>query len=592
MNIYDVIAMLGGLALFLYGMDMVGVGLEKVAGGRLGEVLEKMTNNVVKSVLVGTVLTAVVHSSAATTIIVIGLVNAGIMKLTSAAGVIMGANIGTTVTSQILRLGDIGSDPNVNMVLRFFTPETLAPLVAVAGVLMFLLGKRNKTKTVGEILLGLGILFTGMFAMQDKAAMLGELESFKVLFQTLTNPILGVIAGAVVTAIIQSSTASVGILQALSVTGVITYGSAIPIIMGQNIGTCIVPIIASVGTNKNARRAALINLYINVVGTAAFLIGIYVLQGVTDWDIWARSINMGGIADFHTVFNIICTVMLMPFTNWLVKLSIMSIRDNPDEQEQLDMGGLEMLEDRLLGSPGLALVQVKKTVLQMAKFAQFNYRESRKLFRKFDTKSVERIKEYEDAIDRMEDKLNDYLLKLNNRELTEEDSRTVTMLLHVLSEYERVGDYSMNLVEGAQTLFERQLELTHDAYREFDTITDAVDEIIEMSITAFSYDDLSIARSVEPLEEVIDVLEDTIKARHMKRFAKGACAVDPGIVFMEGLTDLERIADHCSNIAVYLISHANKVEHINRHEYVKRMHQGDTEEYRQASALYTRKYTL
>ena len=592
MDIFDVITFAGGLALFLYGMSMLGNGLEKVSGGHLGRILEKLTNNIFKSILVGTVITAAVHSSAATTIIVIGMVNAGILKLASAAGVIMGANIGTTVTSQILRLGDLENNPNVGLVMELLSPKTLAPFVAVVGILMFFICRSARKKTVGEILLGLGILFTGMFAMEDTAALMGQYEIFKTIFMTLSNPILGVLAGTVITAIIQSSTASVGILQALSVTGAITWGSAIPIIMGQNIGTCVTPMIASIGTNKNARRAAVINLYINVIGTTVFLVGLYLLRGLTDWDIWIQPINRGGIADFHTLFNIICTIILIPFTNGLVKLSEWTIRSTKEDAVQLELSESDVLDDLLLSSPSLAVAQAHKTVLQMAKYAQYNYRQAKALFHQYDVKAVERIKEYEEAIDRMEDKLNDYLLKLGRQDLSEDDSKSVTMLLHVLSEYERVGDYSINLVEGAEMLTERQTDFSGKALEEFDTITEAVDEIIEMSITAFNYRDMKIARNIEPLEEVIDVLEDTLKARHMQRFKSGQCTVDNGVIFTEALVHLERIADHCSNIAVYLISRDSDGEIINRHEYIKRMHQGETEDYQQASALYTRKYAL
>lgn len=592
MDIFNIISMVGGLALFLYGMTMLGSGLEKVAGGKLEQIMQKLTSNIFKSVLLGAVVTAMIQSSSATTVIVVGLVNAGVLKLGSAVGVIMGANIGTTVTGQILRLGDIGETGEVNLFLKILKPTSLAPIVAIIGILIFMLAKRSRTKSIGEVLLGFGILFNGMFAMEAAVRPLSELPKFQELFLALSNPILGVIVGALVTMILQSSSASVGILQALAKTGAIRYSAAIPIIMGQNIGTCITAMLASIGANKNGKRAAIIHLYYNIIGTALFLIGVYSYQYFIGFGFWDKSINMGGIANFHTVFNIITTLALMGFAGWLEKLAKWTIKDSKVDGEEPDGANLILLDERLLSSPSVAIHHSRSTIAQMAKFAQRNFNESVKLFKKYDSKAVSRIKEYEDMIDRMEDRLNSYLIQLTGRELPHDESSNITFLLHLVSEYERIGDYAMNLMEQAHMLFEEQASFSEQAQEEFDVITDAVAEIIELSIQSFVRNDLSIARTVEPLEEVIDTLEDKLKSMHVERFKSGDCNVESSVIFLESLTNLERIADHCSNIAVYIIARNTGRDFINRHEYIEEMHKGNNIDYKSASDKYRAKYQL
>ena len=592
MDIFNIISMVGGLALFLYGMTMLGSGLEKVAGGKLEQIMQKLTSNIFKSVLLGAVVTAMIQSSSATTVIVVGLVNAGVLKLGSAVGVIMGANIGTTVTGQILRLGDIGETGEVNLFLKVLKPTSLAPIVAIIGILIFMLAKRSRTKSIGEVLLGFGILFNGMFAMEAAVRPLSELPKFQELFLALSNPILGVIVGALVTMIIQSSSASVGILQALAKTGAVRYSAAIPIIMGQNIGTCITAILASIGANKNGKRAAIIHLYYNVIGTILFLIGVYSYQHFVGFGFWDKSVNMGGIANFHTVFNIITTLALMGFAGWLERLAKWTIKDGNGAEEEPEGAVLNLLDERLLSSPSVAIQHSRSTIEQMAKFAQRNFNESVKLFKKYDLKAVARIKEYEDMIDRMEDRLNSYLVQLTGRELPNDESSNITFLLHLVSEYERVGDYAMNLTEQANMLFEEQASFSEQAQAEFDVITDAVAEIIELSIQSFVHNDLDIARSIEPLEEVIDTLEDKLKSMHIERFKTGDCNVESSVIFLEALTNLERIADHCSNIAVYIIARNTGRDFINRHEYIEEMHKGKNIDYKSESEKYKAKYQL
>ena len=472
-----IISLAGGLALFLYGMSMLGSGLEKLSGGRMERTLEKLTKNVFMSVLLGALVTAAIQSSSATTVIVVGLVNAGILKLKPAVGVIMGANIGTTVTAQILRLGDLDSNQNVNIFMKFLKPTTLAPLVAIVGIIFFMVSKRTKYKDIGQMLIGFGILFTGMQAMEAAVRPLGENPQFAQLFQSLSNPILGVLVGAGVTALIQSSSASIGILQALSSTGAITFSSAFPIIMGQNIGTCITPILSSIGANKNAKRAASVHLYFNIIGTTIFLIGVYAIQHFIGFSFWSESINKGGIANFHTLFNVIVTIILIPFSGLLAKLAELTIRDGKKGTEDdlgIDSTALAKLDERFLISPSLAVAQCEIVVANMGKLAKSNFGKTIKLFSKYDAKLAERIREREDAIDKMEDKVNNYLVKLTDRELTDQESKQVTHLLRVVSEFERVGDYSINLIECAEMLRDKEVCFSEKAMRELYAITDAV----------------------------------------------------------------------------------------------------------------------
>ena len=587
------IGMFGGIALFLYGMAMLGSGLEKLSSGRMEKILESLTNNIFKSVLLGAVVTAAVQSSGATTVIVVGLVNAGILKLSSAVGVIMGANIGTTITGQILRLGDLESSEGVGSALSLLSPSTLAPLISIIGIIIYMMSKKDSGKTAGEIFLGVGILFTGMLSMTDSVSPLSELPAFRVLFSSLSNPILGVIVGAVVTAILQSSSASVGILQAISTTGVLTFSSVFPIIMGQNIGTCVVPLISSVGANKNAKRAAMVHLYFNVVGTAIFLIVVYAFQYAVGFSFWNDTIDMGGIANFHTLFNIIVTAIFIPFHKVLEFLACKTIRDTETSDDDItEASGTQFLDERLLKSPSLALQQAMKTVISMGTLARHNYVKMRNLFNYYDKKTVENIYAREDIIDATEDKLNAYLVKLTDCELTEYESRTVTALLHLLSEFERIGDYSINLVESAEELNSKGLRFSPKAMAEFTVIANAVEEIITMAIDAAEKKDATVAMRIEPLEEVIDYLNETLKNRHIDRLKNGMCQVDAGIIFLDMLINLERISDHCSNSAVYVLGLSTRKDGINRHEYIRDVHQGTDQGFMDASAFYKQKYAL
>lgn len=592
MSFFDVIKLGGGLALFLYGMNILGSGLEKASSGKMEKILESLTSNIIKSVLLGALVTAMIQSSSATTVIVVGLVNAGILKLNSAVGVIMGANIGTTVTGQLLRLGDLESNANAGLILQFLKPKTLSAFIAIVGILLFLVAKKSKFKSLGEIFLGFGVLFNGMFAMEAACEALKDSPRFAEMFQSLSNPVLGVAVGCLVTVLVQSSSASIGILQALSSTGAITYSAAFPIIMGQNIGTTSTPILSSIGANKNAKRAAMVHLYFNLIGTFFFLAAVYIIQYTVGFDFWDNPIDRGGIANFHTLFNIIVTIVFIPFAKILEKLACFTIREKKDEnQPQIDEDGA-MLDERFLKSPSIALQQAAKTVVQMGKYAQFNFHEMRPLLSKYDMKTADRINEYENAIDKMEDKLNNYLLLLNDCELTDDENRSLTLILHLLSEYERIGDYTINIVEGCEYMYENQINFSETAKSEFMVLCDAVEEIIELSLKTVASEDLSIAASIEPLEEVIDQMVESLKSKHIQRFKTGQCTIDAGVNFLDVLTNVERISDHCSNIAVYVIGKAAKKDVINKHEYIDDLHHGGSTLFERLIESYSEKYRL
>lgn len=588
------IGMFGGIALFIYGMSMLGSSLEKLSSGRMEKILESLTNNIFKSVLLGAFVTAAVQSSGATTVIVVGLVNAGILKLSSAVGVIMGANIGTTITGQILRLGDLENNAGVGSLLDLLSPSTLAPFISIIGIIIFMVSRSDNGKTTGEILLGVGILFTGMLSMTESVSPLSELPAFRTLFASLSNPILGVIVGAVVTAILQSSSASVGILQAISTTGVLSFSAAFPIIMGQNIGTCVVPIISSIGANKNAKRTAMVHLYFNIIGTILFLVVVYAIQVMIGFSFWEDTIDMGGIANFHTLFNIVVTAVFIPFHRVLEFLACKTIKDGETSDDDIsgEEAGIQFLDDRLLKSPSLAIQQAMKTVITMGGMAKQNFVKMRTLFSEFDQKTVDNIHAREDIIDTAEDKLNAYLIKLTDCELTEYESRMVTALLHLLSEFERIGDYAINLVESAQEMNAKNLKFSEKALAEFAVISDAVEEIITMAVNAADSKDMSVAMRIEPLEEVIDYLNETLKTRHIDRLKAGLCNVDAGIVFLDMLINLERISDHCSNAGVYVMGINVKKDSINRHEYIQDIHQGKDQSFMDASAFYKQKYAI
>lgn len=580
----------GGLAFFLFGMNMLGSSLEKAAGGKMQQALEKMTNNVIKSLLLGILVTAAIQSSSATTVIVVGLVNAGILRLRNAIGVIMGANIGTTVTSLIVSLADPTHAQTSNMFLSLLKPATFTPIIALVAIIILMTTKKSKMRLVSEIMFGFAILFNGMLIMTDALEPLSKLPAFSQIFQTLSNPFVGLLAGTVITAIIQSSSASVAILQTAASTGLVPFSAAVPIILGQNIGTCVTSLLSSIGANKNARRAAMVHLYFNIIGTVIFFIGMYAIQWTVGFPFWDDPVSMSGISYFHITFNVITTLLLLPFTRVLEKLAVLTIRDKKGSHEDEDMPVVAVLDSRFLLSPSLALSHVKEVVEQMGTYAKKNFVRSISMFEKFDPARKEKIMNFEDAIDQMEDKLNRYLVELTNSELSDQDSQTITYYLKLILEFERIGDYSINVLELAERLHDQNTKLSEQALSELKALSDAVTEIIDMAVTIVKTDDIPLASHVEPLEETVDKMEDTLKLRHIERLKAGKCTVDGGIVFLELLTNLERISDHCSNVAVYLIGYHHHLEMFDRHEYLKELHAGAGTEYIELFKAYNDKY--
>ncbi len=592
MSIFNIIGMAGGLGLFLYGMTILSNGLEKASGGLMEKVLAKMSSNVFSGILFGALVTAAVQSSSATTVIVVGLVNAGLLKLKGAVGIIMGANIGTTMTTQILRLTNLEGETDGPFLLQLCKPSNFSAMLIVAGLIIIMLSKKNKNKNVGEIMMGVGILFTGMILMQEKIAPLAELPQFEEIFATLSNPVLGVLVGTVFTAIIQSSAASIGILQALSTSGAITFSSAFPIVMGTNIGTCATPLISSVGASKNAKRAAMIHFYFNLIGTIVFLIGVYVIQYTVGLPFWERNFDTGSIANFHTIFNVTVTILFLPVYTILEKLAVWTVRDKKNSEDDETFTKEDLLDDRFLVTPNVAIAQASEAVVQMGHLAHKNFISVTTLFDKYDLKVIDKIREREDLIDRLEDRVGQYLIKLNNCGLNEDESRMVTTLFHLISEYERIGDYTVNICETAEILYEKEMSFSDQAKCELKVTCEAITEIIRLAIAATQSNSMEILLEIEPLEEVVDRIVEELKAVHIDRAKNGLCNIEVGINFLDILTNAERISDHCSNIAIYLIANNQKFTGLKKHEYLDNLHKNGPKSYEEKIADYAEKYSL
>ncbi len=583
MDFFSVVSLAGGLALFLYGMTIMGGGLEKLAGGRTESILQKLTSSTFKGVLFGTLITALIQSSSGTTVIIIGLVNSSIMQLQQAVGVIMGANIGTTVTAQLLRLTDITGD---NFFLRLLKPSTLAPAIAFVGMFFYVFMKSAKKKNIGQILLGFGILFSGMFAMEAAVMPLRESPLFAQLFSGLQNPFLGILAGALVTAVIQSSSASVGILQALTVTGAVTWGSAIPIILGQNIGTCATGLIASVGASRAAKRVAYCHLYFNIIGSLLFVGIIYGVKALVGFPGWNDTIGKGDVANFHTLFNVAATLVFLPFTKWLVKMAEKTVRDRPgDSHPELEA---TVLDARLYTSPSVAIAQARKAVEQMADVGRLIQKSALGLLVKFNAEDNDLAQQREAVIDKLDVNVSNYLVNMNELDLSEYESREVTTLLTFVTEYERIGDYAINIVERGGEVFDKEIRFSEQAQGELAVLDEAVGEIFDLATQAFAHSDTDTAAQVEPLEEVVDSICELLRERHIQRLKNGQCNIEAGIVFLEVLTDYERISDHCSNIAARLMS--QEAEVMDLHELRRSLHSGDEPRYNELAAYYRRRY--
>ncbi len=567
MTIFNVFSLLGGLALFLFGMDIMGKALEKQAGGQLQKILSKLTDNPLKGFFLGLCVTAVIQSSSATTVMVVGFVNSGIMELHQAIGVIMGSNVGTTVTSWILSLSGLQGD---SVLIKMLKPTSFSPLLAFIGILLYMC-KSEKKKGVGTILIGFAVLMTGMTTMSNAVLPLQGEEWFTSLFVRFSNPILGVLVGALVTGIIQSSSASVGILQALSATGVITYGSAIPIIMGQNIGTCVTALISSVGATKNARRAAMVHLYFNIIGVTIFLFGFYGLNAVCHFAFVDSTIEAWGIAVVHSAFNILATLILLPFANGLEKLAILTIPDSPEKES------FALLDERLLNTPAVAVERARSATADMAELARVGVVQAMSLTHQWNDELAQKVRDEESTVDRYEDALGTYLVKLSGRELSHADSQSVNTLLHTISDFERISDHSVNLLESAEEMHQKNIEFSKDAQEELQVLEDAVQDILSRTTDAFRKGDLHLASKVEPLEAVVNELVRAIKAHHIARLQTGSCSIEYGFVLDDLLTNYERVCDHCSNVAVAQIEVAQ--DSFDTHAYLNDLRHGkDTKE--------------
>ena len=584
MNATDVITLIGAIATFLFGMSTMTDGLEKLSSGRLEGILERLTSNAFKGVLLGALVTGLIQSSAATTVMCVGFVNAGIMKLPQTVGIIMGANIGTTVTAQLLRLGDISSD---NVFLALLKPSILGPLLAAVGIVLFMFLKgSSRRQIVGQILLGLGLLFIGMKTMENAVSGLQELPAFRELFVAFSNPLLGILVGAAVTALIQSSSASMGILQAVSSTGVVSFHIAIPLIMGQNIGTCITALLSAIGASKNAKRTAMVHLLFNIIGTLFFLVVLYAGNALFHFPFWGDVMNRGSIANLHLGFNVACTLLLLPFNRVLVKIVETLV---PGDTGTID---INPLDERFLSSPAVALEHARAAVINMGTMARDNYRLAVELLSDYDDKKLERLHETESAIDKLENMLDSYLVKLTDRALTQSESNLVSELLHTLTNFERIGDYSVNLSESATALHSRDIAFSPVASRELRYLTDAVGKAVDTTLACYAGRDHALSMQVEPLEEVVDLMEDTLKNRHIERLKSGACTIELGTQFLELLINLERISDHCSNVAMLILRSTTPAKENlpDNHTYLKYLHSGASAEFEKLFAQYQEQY--
>ena len=560
MTVFNVFSLLGGLALFLFGMDIMGKALEKQAGGQLQKILSKLTDNPLKGFFLGLCVTAVIQSSSATTVMVVGFVNSGIMELHQAIGVIMGSNVGTTVTSWILSLSGLQGD---SFLINMLKPTSFSPVLAFIGILLYM-GKSEKRRGVGTILIGFAVLMTGMTAMSNAVLPLQNEAWFTNLFIRFSNPLLGVLVGAVVTGIIQSSSASVGILQALSATGVITYGSAIPIIMGQNIGTCVTALISSVGANKNARRAAMVHLYFNIIGVTLFLAVFYGANLLLDFAFVTETVTAWGIAVVHSIFNLTATAVLLPFANGLEILTI------PDDAEKESFA---LLDERLLNTPAVAVERARAATADMAELARVGVVQAMSLTHKWDDSLAQKVREEEEKVDKYEDALGTYLVKLSSREMSHADSQSVNTLLHTISDFERISDHSVNVLSSAEEIHAKSIAFSKDAQEELQVLEGAVQDVLSRTTDAFRKGDLHMAGKVEPLETVVDELVRAIKARHVARLQTGSCSIEYGFVLEDLLTNYERVCDHCSNVAVAQIEVAQ--DSFDTHAYLNDLRYGN-----------------
>ena len=588
MDFFDVLNMLLGLALFLFGMNLMGDSLAAASGGRLEKILEKLTNNPFKAVAMGAAVTAVIQSSSATTVMVVGFVNSGIMKLNQAVGIIMGANIGTTITAWLLSLTGIESS---SFLLQMCKPSSFCPILAVIGIVITMFSKDEKKKNIANIMIGFAILMTGMDTMSAAVKPLKDVPEFTSILTRFSNPLLGLLAGLVLTAIIQSSSASVGILQALCLSGAVGFSTALPIIMGQNIGTTVTALISSIGANKNAKRTALIHVYFNVIGTTVFMLGFYLIHAIVDFPFMHEMAAPADIATVHTIFNVTATVILLPFSKQLVKLAQISI---PEEEVVVEKTHaqkvLGILDPRFLEMPSYAIEQSRNAAESMAELAEESINLAMDLLGNYDEKKAARVVELEDEIDQFEDQIGSYLVKASSKNLSTEDSHTASVILHCIGDFERISDHARNIKEAAQEMFEKNLEFSDKAKAELEVFKRAIHDILLLSMQSFRENNLDLAKQVEPLEEVIDKLNLDIKQRHVKRLRKGKCTIELGFILSDITTNFERISDHCSNIAVCLLEVSE--DEFDTHAYVNELKKDDNIDFRSKVLAYEQRYEL
>lgn len=582
MSLFNVLELLGGLAFFLYGMNMMGDALERKAGSKLKSILAQLTSNTFKGFLLGLVITAIIQSSSATTVMVVGFVNSGIMTLRQATGVIFGANLGTSVTSWLLSLTGVEGD---NFFVQLAKPSSFSPLLAFIGIVLIMFVKKNKHKDTALILIGFAILMFGMESMSGAVEPLAESEEFKNVLTLFSNPVIGLFVGAVFTAIVQSSSASVGILQALTLTGTVTYATAIPIVMGQNIGTCVSAMISSIGASKNAKRAAVIHLSFNIISAVVWLSIYYILELVIGFDFVTQAANPLGIAVIHTVFKILALLLLMPFSKQLEKLSYIIIKKDESEKEKT-----ELLDERLLSTPPVAIERCRMVTIKMAETAVKTLKQSFELLFDYNEKGALAVREGEDITDKYEDSLGTYLVRVSSKSMSEGDSREVSKLLHMIGDFERIGDHAVNIVESADEIKEKGLSFSPEAKKEIGVMIDAVTEILELSLEAFKNNDLEKAYAVEPLEQVVDILKLQLKSSHVNRLRKNECTIEMGFVHSDLLTNLERVSDHCSNIAACMIEIAHNS--FEMHEYINELNANHSDIYNERFSYYSKKYSL
>ena len=582
MSVFKVFELLGGLAFFLYGMNMMGDALERKAGSKLKSILAQLTSNTFKGFLLGLVVTAIIQSSSATTVMVVGFVNSGIMTLRQATGVIFGANLGTSVTSWLLSLTGIEGD---NFFIQLLKPSSFTPLLAFIGIILIMFIKKNKHKDTALILIGFSILMFGMEVMSGAVEPLAESEKFKNILILFSNPVIGLIVGTVFTAIVQSSSASVGILQALTLTGTVTYATAIPIVMGQNIGTCVSAMISSIGASKNAKRAAVIHLSFNLISAVVWLTVYYVVESIVGFAFVSQAANPLGIAVVHTVFKLLALALLMPFGKQLEKLSYIIIKKDESEIEKT-----ELLDERLLTTPSVAIERCRNVTCEMAKLSVEILHDSLENLFVCDEKVGDKIRKGEDEADKYEDALGTYLVKLSSKSLTDTDSHEVTELLHIIGDFERISDHAVNILESSEEIKEKGLSFSKQAMAELGVMIDAVNEILDLALEAFNNNDMDKAFLVEPLEQVVDNLKALLKKQHISRLRKNECTIELGFVLSDLLTNLERVSDHCSNVAVCLIEVAH--DSLDMHSHLQTLKSHHNKEFENNFELYAKKYSI